>query len=91
MLRDLREGGTIEQDADSVTFVFIPSRYSMKKDGAPIPEDIAMLYLRKQRDGELGDVVLRFEASTTTFHCSRDLPPVQRTNPVQTSFPEQMR
>jgi len=96
ILSDLRESGSIEQDSDSVTFIFQPSRYNMTSDDGTSLECVAQLLIRKQRDGEIGDVLLNWSPSTTTFRCGKDMPP-QREYPqyvepsTQTAFPESMR
>lgn len=62
MLSDLRESGSIEQDADVVLFAYRDHLYNPESD----PED-AELIIAKQRQGETGTIHLRFEGSRTRF------------------------
>lgn len=66
-LSDLRESGAIEQDADIVIFI-ARADYQMV-DGAVNPElaNKAMLYIRKHRNGRLGDIMLDTDLSTQRF------------------------
>ena len=66
MLSDLRESGDIEADADIVIFIYRDELYN--PDGGKM--GIAELHIAKHRNGPVGVVPLRFDASTTTF---RDL------------------
>lgn len=63
MLSDLRESGSIEQDADIVMFIYREELYDKETD----KKGIAEIHLAKHRNGPLGVVPLRFEARTTTF------------------------
>ena len=63
-LADLRESGSIEQDADMVAFVYRDEVYN--------PDDadnkgLAELIIAKHRNGETGTVELYFHGETTTF------------------------
>ncbi len=62
-LADLRDSGALEQDADIVLFIYRDERY----DAQTIRAGIAELHLAKQRNGPLGIVSVRFDASTTRF------------------------
>jgi replicative DNA helicase len=62
MLSDLRESGSIEQDADWVGFVY---REHLYEQSCP-PED-AEFIIRKQRSGPLGTVHLRYNPKLVTF------------------------
>lgn len=61
-LSDLRESGSIEQDADTVLFLYRPS---MHDEEADLSE--AWLYLAKQRNGPTGDVRLAWFAEIMKF------------------------
>ena len=51
ILSDLRESGSIEQDADIVAFLHRPSYYKETLRGEPIPENILELSIAKHRNG----------------------------------------
>lgn len=61
MLSDLRESGSIEQDADIVAFVYRPAYYGITVDeeGNNI-EDETEIIISKHRNGSTGQVKLRF-------------------------------
>ena len=63
-LADLRESGSIEQDADLVAFIF---REEVYKPDEPELDGIAELIIRKQRNGPTGTVKLAFLKSSTRF------------------------
>ncbi len=68
MLSDLRESGSIEQDADVVMFVNRPERYGIKEfeDGTPT-ENMAEIIIGKQRNGPVGTVRLAFQKDYARF------------------------
>lgn len=61
-LSDLRESGAIEQDADVVTFLHNPSKYNNA-----LPTDQVILDVKKNRNGAIGEVKLKWDAKTTSF------------------------
>ncbi len=63
-LSDLRESGSIEQDADLVAFIFREELY--KKDREDL-RGIAQLIIGKQRNGPIGQVKLYFLKEFTKF------------------------
>jgi len=58
MLSDLRESGSIEQDADIVMFIFRPDYYGMEDDTAP--PGSTQIIIAKHRNGQTGEVSLKF-------------------------------
>jgi replicative DNA helicase len=79
-LADLRESGSIEQDADVVMFIYREEYYLQRKEPRPgTPEHvewqdlmnkmlgIAEVIIGKQRHGPTGVVQLQFEAQLTKF------------------------
>jgi len=64
MLSDLRESGSLEQDADIV--IFLHREDMVKKIGAGT--GLAEVIVAKQRSGPVGDLPLAFEEATTRFH-----------------------
>ena len=64
MLSDLRESGSIEQDADIVLFIFRPDYYA---DAKPEEKNLAEIIIAKNRHGEVGKVELQWEGQFTTF------------------------
>ena len=68
-LSDLRESGSIEQDADLVGLLYKDTKENAE-DGEPDFENEALpvkLYIAKQRNGPTGDVNLTFLKSFTRF------------------------
>lgn len=65
VLSDLRESGSIEQDADLVAFIYRDEIYN--KDD-PSVRGLAELIISKHRNGETGMVQLVFKGETTRFH-----------------------
>ena len=79
-LSDLRESGSIEQDADVVMFVFREAYYLEKKEPRPNTiehaewqakmnevSNLAQIIIDKHRHGPTGNVMLEFEAMFTKF------------------------
>lgn len=64
MLSDLRESGSIEQDADVVLFVFREEFY--KKDDEDL-KGLAEIIIGKQRNGPVGEVKLSWLSQYTRF------------------------
>lgn len=61
-LADLRESGTIEQDADVVMMLMRPHYYDEEQ-----PADLALLILAKGRDVGIGEIEIGFDGPRTTF------------------------
>ncbi|HEY7296926.1 MAG TPA: replicative DNA helicase [Xanthobacteraceae bacterium] len=87
-LSDLRESGSIEQDADVVLFVFREEYYLSNKEPRPGSDEHikwqtemdaahgkAEIIIGKQRHGPTGTVNLQFDATVTRFdNLARDVP-----------------
>ncbi len=79
-LSDLRESGSIEQDADVVMFVYREGYYLQRKEPRPATvehaewqakmnevDHLAQIIIQKQRHGPIGNVTLEFEERFTKF------------------------
>ncbi len=79
-LADLRESGSIEQDADVVMFVYREAYYPERKEPRPATvehaewqakmnevSNLAEIIIGKQRHGPTGNIMLEFEAMFTKF------------------------
>ncbi len=74
-LADLRESGTIEQDADIVLFIYREDKYVSEEEwnrlhdimGEPYPKGIADVMVAKHRNGPLGQVKMRFVDRVVRF------------------------
>lgn len=67
-LSDLRESGSIEQDADIVMFLYRPEYYkiTVDEDGMPT-QGMAEVIIAKHRNGSLENVKLKFIGKYTKF------------------------
>lgn len=67
-LSDLRESGSIEQDADMVIFINRPEYYGLTEDEAGNSTlGVANIIIAKHRNGSVGDVQLKFTAELAKF------------------------
>ncbi len=62
-LSDLRDSGSIEQDADVVMFIHREDKYKEKEE----KNNIAEIMIEKHRNGPVGKVELYFDEKMTTF------------------------
>ncbi len=67
-LSDLRESGSIEQDADMVLFIYRPEYYHLDTFEDNTPADgMAEIMFEKNRHGSTGNVKVRFQSQFTKF------------------------
>ena len=67
-LHDLRESGSIEQDADTIMFIHRPEYYGdMELHNGEASKNIAEILVRKNRSGPIGEVYLRYYPHYTLF------------------------
>lgn len=82
-LSDLRESGSIEQDADMVLFLYRPEYYGLTEDMEGNPTTgTAEIILAKHRNGPVDTVTLRYVNKFTKF---QDL---EANQPADFSFPD---
>ena len=84
MLSDLRESGSIEQDADVVIFIYREDVYVRREEwermhrdrpGDGYPQGIAQIIVAKHRNGPTGTIHLRFREKTARFEDLLVIPP----------------
>jgi len=63
ILSDLRESGSIEQDADLIGFIYRDEMYNKDTD----KKGQALIDIAKQRNGPIGDFILTFLGNYTKF------------------------
>ena len=85
-LSDLRESGSIEQDADMVMFLYRPEYYGITEDENGMPTSgTGEVIIAKHRNGSLGSVQLKFIGKFTKFDNLESNP---FENPSYGKFPE---
>ena len=69
LMSDLRESGSIEQDADIVMFIHRPDKSASEKEIAEgkIQQNVAEILVEKHRNGPNGIVKLYFKGESTKF------------------------
>ena len=68
MLSDLRESGSIEQDADIVSFIYRPEKYGITStETGESNLGVAELIIAKHRNGDLGTVRMQFVGKYAQF------------------------
>jgi replicative DNA helicase len=67
-LSDLRESGSIEQDADLVMFIYRPEYYKLETFDDDTPaQGLADIMIQKNRHGAVEDIRVRFQSQYTRF------------------------
>ena len=67
-MSDLRESGSIEQDADIVSFLYRPEYYGFNQtEDGQSNDKVAEIMIEKHRNGDTGVVRLAFEGEFTLF------------------------
>lgn len=79
-LSDLRDSGSIEQDADVVLFIHKP-----KNENNPEQENITEIHIAKHRNGPTGKIQLYFDRNSASF---RNLAKSTSNTPAQNADPE---
>ena len=83
LLSDLRESGSIEQDADVVAFIHREDVYVTREDWEkrnptePYPQNIAEIIFAKHRNGPVGTVPLYFRSDLVRFESLEAAPVVE--------------
>jgi replicative DNA helicase len=68
MLSDLRESGSLEQDADMVMFLYRPDYYGIEVDGEGNNiKGLAQIIISKHRNGPLETIKIRFKGQNASF------------------------
>jgi replicative DNA helicase len=66
-LSDLRESGSIEQDADMVGFIWRPEYYKLSSDGYDGDPNMGEVIIAKHRNGPVGEAKVRYIAHLAKF------------------------
>ena len=64
-LSDLRESGSIEQDADMVLFIHRPDAYGMAEN--PEDREMTQIIIAKHRNGQTGEIPMLFKSEQIRF------------------------
>jgi replicative DNA helicase len=66
-LSDLRESGSIEQDADVVIFIYRKDKDKELEEVPTEEQNVAQIIIAKHRNGPLGTIQLKFDQEHTSF------------------------
>jgi replicative DNA helicase len=64
-LSDLRESGSIEQDADMVIFIHRPDALGLSEN--PEDKELTQIIIAKHRNGQTGEINMRFKSEQVRF------------------------
>jgi len=81
-LSDLRDSGEIEQDADIVAMLHREDLHNTSSEWA----GLSKLFIRKNRNGALGEVDLRYRGEFMQFQRDQGTKPVENKNTRRTGF-----
>lgn len=90
LLSDLRESGSIEQDADVVSFIHREDQYTTREEWErkfptdQYPENIAEIIVSKHRNGPVGTVPLYFRNDRVRFETLSEMNPARAIEYVPT-------
>ena len=85
MNSDLRESGSLEQDADMIMFIHRDDVYKAGNDG----DGKATLIVSKNRNGSTKDIELQFQGAYTTFYNKDEASSYQDDIPLPDNVPYQ--
>ena len=83
-LSDLRESGSIEQDADMVIFIHRPDFIGLSED--PADREKAYIVIAKHRNGEVCDIEMKYKASQVRFVEPDQALDIQASRPVESAM-----
>ena len=83
-LSDLRESGSIEQDADMVIFIHRPDFVGMSED--PADREKAYIVIAKHRNGEVCDIEMKYKAGQVRFLEPDQALDIQASRPVESAM-----
>ena len=83
-LSDLRESGSIEQDADMVIFIHRPDFVGLSED--PADREKAYIVIAKHRNGEVCDIEMKYKASQVRFVEPDQALDIQASRPVESAM-----
>jgi replicative DNA helicase len=83
-LSDLRESGSIEQDASIVAFCYRPAYYELTNEEGVIEHDTAYVILGKNRNGVTGGIKLNYDYQISQeWGCDNNFPTFESTNTMK--------
>ncbi len=89
-LADLRESGSIEQDADIVMFIYRRAKDKTRGECPEEEKNIAEIHIEKHRNGPTGVVNMFFDENKVTFRSMASNRPSANTPPPPEAPPENL-